>query len=164
MSCTLSITKERLDEISSLVEDWLIRSKCTLKELQSLLGKLHFVSTCVRPGRLFVSMLLTWLKTFGGQNVSKKIPKYVKLDLVWWSKFLIIYNGVSMMFLQDFSTPDCILSCDSTLVGCGGLCDDLYFHKIFPRFIQKKKLHINTLELLCLVVSLKLWAHRLRGS
>jgi hypothetical protein len=64
---------------------------------------------------------LTWLKTFGGQNVSKKIPKYVKLDLVWWSKFLIIYNGVSVMFLQDFSTPDCILSCDSTLAGCGGL-------------------------------------------
>ena len=48
-SCTLSITKERLDEISSLVEDWLIRSKCTLKVLPSLLGKLHFVSTCVRP-------------------------------------------------------------------------------------------------------------------
>jgi hypothetical protein len=36
-SCTLSITKERLDEIYSLVEDWLIRRKCTLKELQSLL-------------------------------------------------------------------------------------------------------------------------------
>ena len=81
-SCTLSITKERLNEITSLVEDWLIRSKCTLKELQSLLGKLHCVSTCVRPGRLFVSRLLTWLKTFGCQNVSKKIPKYVKLDLV----------------------------------------------------------------------------------
>jgi hypothetical protein len=55
VNCTLSITKERLDEISSLVEDWLIRSKCTLKELQSLLGKLHFVSTCVRSGRPFVS-------------------------------------------------------------------------------------------------------------
>ena len=55
MSCTLSITKERLDEISSLVEDWLIRSKCTLKELQALLGKLHFVSTCGRPGRPFGS-------------------------------------------------------------------------------------------------------------
>jgi hypothetical protein len=156
VSCTLSITKERLDEISSLVEDCLIRSKCTLKELQSLLGKLHFVSTCVRPGRVFVSRLLTWLKTFGGQNVSKKIPKYVKLDLVWWSTFLIIYNGVSMMFLQDISTPDCILSYDSTLVGCAGLCGDLYFHKIFPRFIQKKRLHINALELRCLVVSLKL--------
>ena len=84
------------------------------------------------------------------------------MDLVWWSKFLIIDNGVSMMFLQDFSTPDCILFCDSTLVGCGGLCGDLYFHKIFPRFIQKKKLHINAPELLCLIVSLKLWLYRLQ--
>jgi hypothetical protein len=35
-SCTLSITKERLDESASLVEDWLIRSKCTLKEQTGL--------------------------------------------------------------------------------------------------------------------------------
>ena len=66
-------------------------------------------------GHQFVSRLLTWLETFEAQNVSKKILKYVKLDLVWWSKFLFIYNGVSVMFLHDFSTPDCILSCDSTL-------------------------------------------------
>ena len=130
MSCTLSITKERLDEISSLVEDWLIRSKCTLKELQSLLGKLHFVNTCVRPGRLFVSRLLTWLKTFGGQNVSN-----VKLDLVWWSKFLIIYNGVSMMFLKDFSTPDCILSCLLDVADCVAIC---IFTKSFPGLFKRK--------------------------
>ena len=66
-------------------------------------------------GHQFVSRLLTWLETFEAQNVSKKILKYVKLDLVWWSQFLFIYNGVSVMFLHDFSTPDCILSCDSTL-------------------------------------------------
>jgi hypothetical protein len=59
---------------------------------------------------------------------------------------LIIYNGVSVMFQQDFSTPDCILSCDSTLVGCGGLCDDLYFHKIFPKFTNSRpgRTHVLT--------------------
>ena len=74
ISCTLSITRDRLDEISALVEDWLGRSRCSFKDLQSLLGKLHFVSSCVRPGRLFVSRLLTWLRTFHCQNISKRIP------------------------------------------------------------------------------------------
>jgi hypothetical protein len=69
-----------------------------------------------KPGKDFVKIQI-WLNTFGGQNVSKKIPKYVKLDLVWWSTFLIIYNGVSMMFLQDVSIPD------ST---------KMKFHPVFP--------------------------------
>ena len=33
-----------------------------LKELQSLLGKLNFVSQCVHPGRIFVNRLLNWLR------------------------------------------------------------------------------------------------------
>jgi hypothetical protein len=33
-----------------------------LKELQSLLGKLNFVSQCIHPGRIFVNRLLNWLR------------------------------------------------------------------------------------------------------
>ncbi|CAC5384078.1 unnamed protein product [Mytilus coruscus] len=164
VSCTLSITKDRLEEILGLVKSWLQKDKCSLRDLQSLLGKLHFVSSCVRPGRLFVSRLLVWLRTFVGQNITKRVPKYIKLDLVWWSKFLDIYNGVSMMFLIDWSSPDCVLSCDSTLVGCGGICNGRYFHTVFPAFIRRKQLHINALELLCVMVCLKVWASVLEGS
>ncbi|CAG2198093.1 unnamed protein product [Mytilus edulis] len=164
VSCTLSITKDRLEEILGLVKSWLQKEKCSLRDLQSLLGKLHFVSSCVRPGRLFVSRLLVWLRTFGGQNITKRVPKYIKLDLVWWSKFLDIYNGVSMMFLIDWSSPDCVLSCDSTLIVCGGICNGRYFHTVFPTFIRRQQLHINALELLCVMVCLKVWASVLKGS
>jgi hypothetical protein len=34
-----------------------------------LLGKLHFVDTCVRPGRLFVSRLLNWLRSVFPSNI-----------------------------------------------------------------------------------------------
>ncbi|XP_071176474.1 uncharacterized protein [Mytilus edulis] len=164
VSCTLSITKDRLEEILYLVKSWLQKERCSLKDLQSLLGKLHFVSSCVCPGRLFVSRLLVWLRTFGGQNITKRVPKYIKLDLVWWSKFLNIYNGVSMMFLIDWSSPDCVLSCDSTLIGCGGICNGRYFHTVFPTFIRRQQLYINALELLYVMVCLKVWASVLKGS
>ena len=59
----------------------------TVRELQSLLGKLHFVSLCVRPGRLFVSRLLTWLRSLPDDKEYYNIPLFAKKDLIWRSKF-----------------------------------------------------------------------------
>ena len=60
---TLEIAPERLKEIQSLVASWLTRKTASLKELQSLLGKLSFVCSCVRPGRVFVQRLLVFLRS-----------------------------------------------------------------------------------------------------
>jgi hypothetical protein len=38
------VTAERILEISLLVESWFRKKKASLKELQSLPGKLHFIS------------------------------------------------------------------------------------------------------------------------
>ena len=51
----MRITPDRLIEIKSLLNDWLNKSFATLKELQQLLGKLNFVCSTVRAGRIFVS-------------------------------------------------------------------------------------------------------------
>ena len=54
VSLTLSITPERLIEIRSLVSQWLLKREATLRELQSLIGKLNFVAHCVKPARIFI--------------------------------------------------------------------------------------------------------------
>ena len=59
---TLSITQERLVENRSLVQDWLEMEEASLKQLQSLIGKLNFVAHCVKPARIFISRLLNWLR------------------------------------------------------------------------------------------------------
>jgi hypothetical protein len=69
----------------------------TVRELQSLLGKLHFVSSCVRPGRIFVSRLLIWIRSLPDDKEYYNIPLFAKKDLIWRSKFLNILNGVSMI-------------------------------------------------------------------
>ena len=58
----MEISPERLIEIRTLVSEWLKKTHATSKELQSLLGKLSFVSSCVRPGRIFVQRLLSFLR------------------------------------------------------------------------------------------------------
>ena len=55
---TLSVTPERVKEILELVNIWLLKSTATLKELQSLIGKLSFIASCVHSSRIFIARLL----------------------------------------------------------------------------------------------------------
>jgi hypothetical protein len=160
---TLEVTLDRVTEISLLVEAWLRKEKASLRDLQSLLGKLHFVSTCVRPGRLFASRLLNWLRQAfpsnivgSGHNIFRRIPKDVKKDLLWWHKFLPGYNGVSIMSLEIWSSPDEVLSSDACLDGFGAISSNQFVHALFPSFIKENQLHINCLELLVIVIATKI--------
>lgn len=163
-SLTLKVTPERLEEILNLVSKWLSKLEASLSELQSLKGKLQFVSSCVKPSRVFICRLLNWLRQIQNSHSALPIPSYIKKDLTWWKNFLPLYNGVSMMDLTEWSEPDSIISCDACLVGCGGWFEGRYFHSEFPQFIKDQHLHINALELLTVVVALKLWGPFLKGQ
>ena len=163
-SLILKITPERLAEIQMVVTEWLLKEEATLKELQSLLGKLNFVAHCVKPARIFIARLLNFLRQIHNSEKPIKIPSETKKDLLWWSHFLPRYNGISMMDLEEWGTPDSVLSCDSCLVSCGGYFEGRVFHCRFPKFIIEKKLHINALELLTICLAVKLWGPLLRGK
>ena len=164
VSLTLSITPERLIEIRSLVSQWLLKREATLRELQSLIGKLNFVAHCVKPARIFISRLLNWLRQIQNTDSSQVIPLETKKDLIWWFHFLPKYNGVSMMDFEEWSEPDQLCATDACLVGAGGTFADSCFHCEFPDFIRKENLHINNLELLTIVVAVKLWGHLWKGK
>ena len=59
---SMEITPHRLKEIKAELSTWLYKNKATRKEVESLLGKLQFVSKCVKPGRVFLARLIQWLK------------------------------------------------------------------------------------------------------
>ena len=82
---TLEISPGRLVEIRTLVSEWLKKTHATRKELQSLLGKLSFVSSCVGPGRIFVQRLLSFLRAIYSEPKSRfELPEYIRGDLKWW--------------------------------------------------------------------------------
>ena len=153
---TISIDEQRLAEISQLVLNWLTKQVCNKKELQCLLGKLNFVSHCVRPGRIFVNILLNWLREIPEKG-QISIPDDFKLDLCWWRTFLPSYNEVSLMLSEEWSRADQVFSLDSCLIGCGGWMNVRYFHYSFLDFILSENLHINICEMLTVVVALKAW-------
>ena len=58
ISFTISIPKEKMDEVLQLLPKWCSRRTCKKRELLSLVGKLNFFATAVRPGRMFVRRLI----------------------------------------------------------------------------------------------------------
>ena len=159
---TLTIPKDKLDEVKNALGVWLNKDKASRKEVQSLIGSLNFLASCVRPGRVFLSRILNFLRDMKGEGDCTLTADF-KQDVRWWNIYAPLYNGVSLMPLSDWSEPDAIVSCDACLVGAGGWFDGQFFHSKFPQFIQSQKLHINALELLTLVVALKLWGCNHKG-
>lgn len=161
---SLFVTKERLTEIKLLVQNWLSFETATLKQLQSLIGKLNFVAHCVKPSRIFISRLLNWLREIQNSDKEEVIPEELKKDLRWWYIFLPRFNSVAMMDLQEWGDPDSLVASDSCLTGCGSFSEGKYVHTVFPDFILDQKLHINCLELLAIMVTVKLWGKFWKGK
>ena len=93
---TLSIDSDRLEEILSLLQDWLEKMLATKKQYQQLIGLLNFVAACVRPGRIFLSRMYIAMK-YTPETGTYPISKSFRKDLIWWNKFIQKYNGISMM-------------------------------------------------------------------
>ena len=59
---TLRISDTRMGEKKGLLNEWGLKTMTTLKELQSLIGKLAFISKCVLSSRVFMNRLLCTLR------------------------------------------------------------------------------------------------------
>ena len=100
----VSIPDDKLNKISSLVDIWLSKSTATITELQSFVGKLSYVCSCIRPGCIFMQHLLNVLRS-NYHFTSFIVPKELGRDLSWWSTFLKHYNEISLL-RQPFWVTD----------------------------------------------------------
>ena len=51
---TLEVPATHLTDLQAELTTWQVASFFTKKQLQSLLGKLSFITLCVKPGRIFM--------------------------------------------------------------------------------------------------------------
>ena len=60
---TIGVTLARKIDILRELDKWREKTWCSINQIESLVGKLQFMSNCIRPGRLFVSRILTFMRT-----------------------------------------------------------------------------------------------------
>ena len=81
---TIQLPDDKLHELITLLPTWLHKKKCTQKELLSLIGKLRFASKVIRPGRIFLSRLITIAHTVKRLHHSIYLNKEAQADVKWW--------------------------------------------------------------------------------
>ena len=156
---TISIPADKLKEIKSLIRTWLSKPDATVLELQSLMGKLSYVCSCICPGRLFMQRLLNVLCSHYSTLGSFQILAELFDDLKWWSAFLNVYNGVSLIPEPVWVSDPSDFSVDACDSGCGGFYYGFYFHlKLIDDLLD---LHIITKELLSILIACDLWKDKL---
>ena len=162
---TLEVPASRLEDLRAELILWRKSSFFTKKQLQFLLGKLSFVTACVKPGRIFMARLLNCLRECKQHAASYRYPISATMlsDIQWWLEFLPRYHRISIIkpLLWDF---ECLnFSTDACPQGGGATCQAECISFVFPACIALQSLHINALELFTVVVALKHWAPQLQG-
>ena len=82
LNMTISIVPDRLCELKDLLNAWRFKKNATRKQVESLIGKIQFITNCVRQGRIFVARLLNWLRAMP-MTGSVSVPKQARLDILW---------------------------------------------------------------------------------
>ena len=170
----MRVPPDKLTEIKSEIGLWSRKTTITRKNLQSLLGKLFWVSRVVRLARIFMGRLLQQLRDMSsmGDNVKVKLSEDSRKDLKWWGRYLEHFNGIQMIVEEDpfllelsqlLDTPFDVYAGDATPVGGGGWHGKQYWSRMLPRHLQDPATPIHVKEFWCLVVSAKLWGEDWSG-
>ena len=98
---------------------------CSQRQLQSLIGKLLYISKIIKPARAFLSRMLTVLRNSSkGSEIT--LNDSFHLDLQWFRDFSHSFNGVTS-YSNYGSEPDHIANIDASLEGLGAVEGDRFY-------------------------------------
>ena len=151
----LSIPQGKIIKYTSDILAALKTESVTLKELQSLTGKLQFVSTIVPVGRSFLRRLYDL-------SINKRPHATIKLgagamgDLVTWLTFLKDYNAKELYLTRlNLTTHTDHIYTDSSDIGYGGTFRNEYFYGEFPRSWLEYDIQVREFFPILLLITIK---------
>lgn len=153
---TVSIPQKKLNEVLTVCGQWLRKTKAHKKGLQSLAGRLAYVSNCILPGRKFMSRLLNTIRNMGEKNWTTLTTPCI-LDIKWFYLYAKASNGVALFHINR---PVCEIECDSSLSGGGGNSGRYCYTWKYSADHQARFKSIHQLEAVNLVVAVKTLAPR----
>ena len=136
---TIGVTPERKADIMCELSQWRFKKTTNRKQLERLIGKLQFMSNCIRPGRLFVSRLLEEMKAMKA-GVQYSLNNQARMDIKWWHDFLLEFKGTSVLWLLDCVHVDSELAVDACLQAAGEVAGVKFFSVEFPVEFKLEKL------------------------
>ena len=111
-SMTLSIPQEKMDEVKQCMNTFMASRKVTKRQIQSLAGKLNWITQCVYGGRFHMRRLIDSANKLRKPWHRQNVTKDMKEDIFWWLEFMEVFNGcMPMVDCRPVSFPVCIDAC-----------------------------------------------------
>ena len=97
LAMEVRLPQEKLAELKELAHQWVGRRSCSVKDLESLIGKLGHAAQVVVPGKTFLRWLFELKGKVGRASRMCRLNAGIKSNILWWATFLRGWNGVSML-------------------------------------------------------------------
>ena len=172
---TMSVPPDKLQEVREELTLWAGKSRATKKTLQQLLGKLFWISRCVRFSRPFMGRLLQQLRDIHALPDHKKHPLSTgcKEDILWWNRYARRFNGIELMYndhpldlslTQLLDTSAMVNAGDAQVLGGGAFFRGQYWSRPFPSWLQDPAIGIHLKEFYVVLVSAWVWGDLWTGN
>lgn len=170
VNLTIKIPAAKVVEICEKLENVFSKQKVTLREMQSLIGALHFACRAVRPGRTFCRRLINSIKGLTQPHHRIRVTGEVKQDIEAWLYFFKGFNGVSVFLNKEWeSSQDLCLYTDSA--GGPGMGFGAFFNGKWCFGVWPVKWHdqgltrsITLLEFFPILVAIVVWGELLTNK
>lgn len=148
---------DKIEKCTRLLHSFMSKDRCTIKEMQSLIGTLNFACSVILPGRAFLRRFINLLMNVSKHQKFITISRECKDDMSMWLAFLECYNGKTMFLDENFLSSNTLqLHTDAAQSkGFAGIYKTQWFYGSFPE--DWKKLNIMTLEFYPIVIAVNLW-------
>ena len=158
----MSIPADKMEEIMVVLGSWEGRARATRREVQALLGLLQFVASVSPPVRIFTNRMLQCLREMPGRGADG-LSLGFRQDLRFFLDLLPRFNGIRIIDKKELSYQ-AEIELDACLTGCGATIGSEYYSEVFPQSVLDERHIIAHLEMLNVVVAVKVWGERWRGS
>ena len=161
----IRLPQDKLEKCKSVIKTLLTKDKCSLLELQSLLGLLSFACVVVVPGRAFLESVRLLTKGLRKPHYKRRLTHQTKSDLRVWLNFLEHYNGVTLYRDELFISPGVvhIYTDASQSFGLGAVLGNCWFALQWPSTWWCQQ-NITLLEFMPILLAVLSWRDILKNK
>ena len=159
----ICVDSEKLVEIKAELQKWSRKTVAKKFELQSILGKLLWVSRAVRFSRIFVARIIAEVRKLKKQSDKTTLSREIRKDFLWWENFIDVFSGVEII---PAPTASLAVYGDACVQGGGSWYPAVgeYFSMLFPDYMCSPDTPIHIKEFVIVILCVRLWGEQWSGQ